>query len=621
MCGIVGIWAPERVPEELRSEVEAALRLLRHRGPDDSGIWTDEPGLALGHARLSILELSELGHQPMHSHDGRFVMSFNGEVYNFADVRRGLEKRGHSFSGNGDTEVVLAAFQEWGPAALQQFIGMFALALWDRREKELNLIRDRVGVKPLYYFESPRGICFASELKAFRTFAGWKPEIDLPSLGEYLQYGYIAGDRTIYKGVHKLRPGHRLTKREGQPASIESYWSVEAALGGQRELSSAEELEELLQSAFDFRMVSDVPVGVYLSGGVDSSLVTALLARSRGSDLHTFTIGFEEDSFDEARWARVVAEHCGTTHCEYRIGKSEALEIARRWGTLYDEPFGDTSGIPTLLVSRLAREQVKVVLSADGGDELFSGYEVYGSVLDRAERLQRVPKPLRRASSGLLLKALPPRLGGRGGGRVHKAHRLARMLPEPGLGELLDSYLSYWQPEEIVQLTGVQPHRRRAVESYPGGDVDKLSLWDFDHYLPEDILTKVDRSTMQFSLEGREPLLDHRLVERAFTLPVEQRRGSLGPKHALKEVLYRHVPREFVDRPKHGFSVPLAHWLRRDLKELVQRHLSETNIQDGGILDPTIVSKLVRGFYEGNANMATPLWFVLAFEMWRSEWY
>ena len=629
MCGIVGIWAKGLDANAVREDVEEATARLRLRGPDDRGIWTNGSGLTLGHTRLSILDLSALGHQPMVSPDGRHVVVFNGEIYNFAEIRARLSVAGHSFAGTGDTEVILHAFREWGSDAVQQFIGMFAIALWDEQERTLELIRDRIGVKPLYFGWDGRSLCFGSQLKALRAFRHWTPEIDPQSLGEFLQYGYISEDRSIYKGIYKLRPGHRLSLKPGRQPVIERYWSVLDALatplqGSDRDLEA--ELEELLIDSFQLRMVSDVPVGVYLSGGIDSSLVTAVLAKRHNRPIRTFTIGFNEDTHDESKWAKKVAHHCGTVHTEYVLGVEKAMSIARDWGNLFDEPFGDPSGIPTLLVSRLASEEVKVVLSADGGDELFNGYDVYTSVLERSRALSAIPRWLSRYSAEALEFALPRRLLGnsvvisRLGTALGKVTRLKGMLSQPSPGRVMDIYLSHWYPEELNRLIGSYRPPRSDAQLYPGTAADQISLWDFHHYLPEDILTKMDRMTMAVSIEGREPLLDHRLAEFAFRLPLHLRRGALGPKHILKSILHRYVPRELVDRPKQGFGIPLESWLRTDLRELANDYLSEQRIGDAGLLDCKLVRKLVKNFYDGNGDLTSPLWFLLAFELWRERW-
>jgi asparagine synthase (glutamine-hydrolysing) len=630
MCGITGIWTREFDRHRIRAEVANAVDAIRHRGPDDNGIWANDSGVALGHARLSILDLSKAGHQPMTSCDGRFVIVYNGEIYNFAEIRDLLIDAGHQFAGTGDTEVILAAYVEWGERAVERMIGMFAFAIWDKTRKKLSLFRDRAGVKPLYFGWNGQTLCFGSELKALRAFAHIEPELDMLSLSEFLQYGYIAGDRCIYKGVYKLKPGHRLVLTEDGPPIVEPYWSVLDTCGEQHtdnEGSLDARLEELLIDACRYRMVSDVPVGVFLSGGVDSSLVTAILARHHDQDIHTFTIGFSDDTHDESHWARKVAAHCGTTHTDYVLDVKEGLEIARKWGSLFDEPFADASGIPTLLVSRLAGQEVKVVLSADGGDELFSGYDVYSSVLRRSEQLGRVPRVLAEVASSCL-SGLPQRLeqGGTqlrrwlGGKRLQRLQRLGEMLREPSIGNIKEVYAANWHPDELARLIGNERSARPTANAYPGEPGARVGLLDFEHYLPEDILTKVDRTTMSVSIEGREPLLDHRLIEFAFSLPQHLRQGKLGPKHLLKKILYRYVPRELVDRPKQGFAIPLDQWLRTDLKVLMDEFLSESRIRNAGLMDPGLVSLAIERFRAGDTTLGVPVWSLLAFELWREQW-
>ena len=632
MCGITGfVTSDTSLPME--DGLRRAVACLRHRGPDDEGIWLDGSGVGLGHRRLSILDLSQLGHQPMHSSDDRLTIVFNGEIYNFNDVRKELLARGHAFRGTGDTEVILAAFREWGVDAVQRFFGMFAMALWDRQEQTLLLLRDRIGVKPLYYGWDGRTLWFGSELKALRAFAHWTPELDMTAVGEYLQYGYIAAPRSIYRSVHKLEPGCRLRFARGQEPKVERYWSVtdaaRAPISGDDRAIEAE-LEELLVDAFKLRMVSDVPVGVYLSGGIDSSLVTALLAQHTPSRLSTFTIGFDSARHDESGFAADVAKHIGTDHTGYILGVREALDIARGWGTLFDEPFGDSSGIPTLLVSRLAREKVKVVLSADGGDELFSGYSVYDDALARIDRFAKLPDgPMAVLSAGLEgvpVDGVRSLLGGIGvsprtrGIITRRLKRSRAILANRTPAGIYDAAISYWLPEEIAPLLGGYQNPRRLLDAYAGVPAEQMSRWDFDHYLPEDVLTKVDRTTMAVSIEGREPMLDHRVAEFAFRLPLRLRRGPLGPKHILKSILYRHVPRELVDRPKQGFTIPLEVWLRGDLGDLVRDHLSPERVKRAGIFNGAGVRDLVDDFYAGDGKLTVMLWYLLAFEMWREEW-
>ncbi len=641
MCGITGYWARNCRPEAWLCDLPSAVQSLRQRGPDDSGTWVRADGnVAFGHTRLSILDLSELGHQPMVSGDGDLVMVFNGEIYNFAEIRSELEACGHRFRSSGDSEVVLAALRHWGTAAVERFIGMFAIALWQESERRLWLIRDRLGVKPLYYAWDGRVLWFGSELKALRAFRAWRAEVDRGPLGEYFQFGYVSAPRSIYRQVCKLPPGHWLELREtGEPAT-RCYWSVleprEPLAGSESELE--EQLEALFIDAFRYRMVADVPVGVFLSGGLDSSLVAAILQRHSGQTVHTFTVGFTDPSFDESRWARRVATHVGTQHTEHVLSPAEMAGILTRWADLFDEPFGDSSGVPTFLVSCVARESVKVALSADGGDELFSGYQHYGAMLARERMLARMPRPARNALSHSLqllparsLQRLVDRLPApaplRHAARrvvVDRLERLRVVLPEADPATIYDLGMSLWTPAESAQLLGgfVSP---RPV---PNGDrrsfADHMSCCDLRHYLPDDILTKVDRTTMAVGLEGREPLLDHRLVEFALRLPLGLRRGALGTKHLLRRVLYRYVPRAIVDRPKQGFGIPMSRWLRGELSALLDIYLAPERVRAAGILDPRVVARALNNFREGGPGRdrldVQKVWLLLAFEMWREKW-
>lgn len=620
----------------LEIDLARALDAIKYRGPDDRGVWTEEKGVGLGHVRLSILDLSPHGHQPMLSADGRLVMVFNGEVYNFADIRRDLEFKGHRFQGTGDSEVILAAFGEWGVEAANRFIGMFAIALWDRQERRLVLLRDRLGVKPLYYGWDGNTLWFGSELKALRAFRHWRAETDLLALAEYFQFGHINAPRSIYRNVFKLPPGHWLELGpQGEPL-VSRYWSVLDALhtpltGSEDQLT--EQLEALLIDAFRLRMVSDVPVGMFLSGGIDSSLVTALLQKHHGN-IHTFTIGFNEAQSNEAPHARRVAEYLGTNHTERILETDEAKRILPHWGDLFDEPFQDSSGIPTYLVSKLASEQVKVVLSADGGDELFSGYNVYQSALKHAARRARLPAVLSHAGGAIrnmsvferidemlalstlprsAIKLLRDKL-------TWRASRSYDYFTAPTNGAMYEQIVSFWKPHAIQALTCAYERVRETSEAYAGSFAEQICLWDLHNYLPGDILAKVDRATMGVSIEGREPLIDHRIVEFAFRLPLSLRRGPLGAKHILRKILYRHVPQEIVDRPKMGFGIPLLKWLRGDLAHLLDDHLNSTDIRAQGILDPFVVERTVRAFKHGDDHAVNRVWILLAFQMWRQRW-
>lgn len=637
MCGIAGFWFRSDVPEAAQQWLTDSVSSLHHRGPDDRGLWFDG-GVGLGHARLSILDLSSLGHQPMASRNGRWVMVYNGEVYNFREIRKGLELLGHTFFGTGDSEVILEAFAEWGPGAVRRFVGMFAIALWSKADRRLYLLRDRLGVKPLYYGWNGNALWFGSELKALRAFKHWSPELDRSAMVDYFRYGYIAEPRSIYRNVFKLSAGHWLEVGPQGERKIEPYWSVldsaaKRRQGGENEL--AEELEALMIDAFRYRMIADVPVGVFLSGGIDSSSVAAILQHHAGQRIKTFTIGFDDAAFDESPHAERVARYLGTEHTTRRLEVSDALRILPQWGNLYDEPFGDRSGIPTLLVSQVAAESVKVVLSADGGDELFSGYTSYTGMFARKRKLALIPEWLR-AASVAALQALPlDQADGLLAAYPWPAginHRLRRSATVPlakirdqlqtrTVGEMFDQALAIWPYGELRSLLGWNGHAARSnCDIYPGEDGEKLCLWDLHHYLPGDILTKVDRATMAVSIEGREPFLDHRLVEFAFALPFRLRRGSSGPKHLLRKVLYGYVPREYVERPKQGFDIPLGRWLAGDMRMLIDQYLEPRLIAAQGLFDAETVRRLLARFRAGDSMAQQKVWLLLAFQMWYARW-
>jgi asparagine synthase (glutamine-hydrolysing) len=636
MCGIAGYWFRNRAPEAAQEWLKDGVTSLHHRGPDDSGLWFDG-GVGLGHARLAILDLSPIGHQPIVSRNGHWVMVFNGEIYNFRAIRKELEDRGHAFFGSGDSEVILEAFSEWGPAAVRRFIGMFAIALWSKVDGRLYLMRDRLGVKPLYYGWNGDSLWFGSELKALRAFKHWSPRLDRIAMADYFHYGYIAQPRSIYQDVFKLAAGHWLELGPDGRIKIEPYWSILDSVAAPRQGSEdqlAEELEALMVDAFRYRMISDVPVGVFLSGGIDSSILTAILQRHGGQRIKTFTIGFDDAAYDESPHAERVARYLGTDHTTRILKMSEAMQILPKWGNLYDEPFGDDSGIPTLLVSQVASESVKVVLSADGGDELFSGYNGYTGMLAQRRKLNAIPAWLR-TTTAAALRALP----------VDQVESLLAMQHWPAninhdlrsrvitplakirdrlqtrtMGEMFDQALAIWSDAELRDLLGSGKNPGRPnCDIYPGEDGEKLCLWDLHNYLPGDILTKVDRATMAASIEGREPLLDHRLVEFAFALPFRLRRGSQGPKHLLRKVLYEYVPREYLDRPKQGFAVPLRQWLR-DMRSLVHQYVEPGLIATQGIFDPRAVRRLLARFDAGDRLAEQKLWLLLAFQLWHARW-
>jgi len=619
---------------------------IAHRGPDDSGTWVDaEAGIALGHRRLSIIDLSAEGHQPMPSASGRYVIVYNGEIYNYADIRHELDGgdapprwRGHS-----DTEVMLAAFERWGiDGALERSNGMFAFALWDREMRTLHLARDRMGEKPLYYGVVAGRFAFGSELKALRALPGFSAEIDRDALALFLRHNYIPAPWSIYRGVRKLLPGARaeVRVRAGGDFDVREtrYWDVRevarrsiAAPSTDDPQAALEALDARIRRSVGLRMVSDVPIGAFLSGGVDSSMVVAAMQSLSSRPVKTFTIGFDEEAYDEAPFAKRVAAHLGTDHTEVYLTGAEALSVIPALPQMYDEPFADSSQIPTYLVSRVARSAVTVSLSGDGGDELFSGYERYGRGLRLARASSRAPAWMRRGAAAALRSArpatldtamraigpaLPHRLRFAHAGE--KLHKLAAVLGEDDPRALYLALVSYWRDGlPLSQDSNVEtPHEamRRADTDLP------LAQWmmlvDQCTYLPDDILAKVDRASMAVSLESRVPLLDHDLVAYAWSVPLSLKQRHGRGKHLLRELLCRYVPRELVERPKRGFAVPLADWLRGPLKAWAEDLLEPARIEREGFLDAAPIAARWREHQAGTRNAQDELWGVLTFQAW-----
>jgi asparagine synthase (glutamine-hydrolysing) len=637
MCGVVGFVTSRRlVAPALVIEMASALS---HRGPDDSGCWLDpDAGIALGHRRLSIVDLSPAGHQPMESRSGRYVLAFNGEVYNFHDLRRELESASGPipWRGHSDTEVMLEAITAWGfEDALSKFAGMFAIALWDREGRTLHLARDRLGEKPLYYGDIGGSFVFGSELKALRVFPG-SLEIDPRALARFLQFQYIPSPQSIYRGIHKLEPGAFLTVRVAQGGAFtrgspRRYWTLDRASADDGRIrvdegTLVEELHALLRDSVRRQMVSDVPLGAFLSGGIDSSTIVALMQEHSPRPVRTFTIGFREEGFNEADHAKAVARHLGTEHTEFYVTPSEAAAVIPKLPEIYDEPFADSSQIPTFLVSRLTRQHVTVSLSGDGGDELFGGYPryVFGELLWNLMRW--LPRWARRAACGVLsrpsartwdrvLRATPFRL--RSSVTGHRIHRFAEVL---GSGDFDDMYvrlvsLSLYADSVIlggaVESDGDDPGGSNA-ETY----LNRMRRFDIGQYLPDDILVKVDRASMSVALESRAPMLDHRIVEFAWTLPrCMLVRDGVG-KWILRQVLDRYVPREIVERPKAGFAIPIGQWLRSDLRDWAEHLLGERTIREQGILDPGPVRRMWDEHLSGKHDRQAYLWGILMFQAW-----
>lgn len=648
MCGIAGFFEPEGFSDERALDLLTSMTsCLAHRGPDDSGVWTDAAqGIALGHRRLSILDLSPLGHQPMLSRDGRFVIVYNGEIYNHHDLRDELAALGHAFRGHSDTEVLVTALVQWGlRSTLQRCNGMFAFAAWDRAERRLHLARDRAGEKPLYYGTHGGTFYFASELKSLRAHDRFRGEIDRDSLRLFLRHNCVPAPFSIYAGIAKLPPGTFLSIGAEDVANRpvpESYWSwrevAERAArdpftGDAREAVDA--LDELLRDAVKIRMEADVPLGAFLSGGVDSSTIVALMQAQSSERVRSFTIGFHEQGYDEAVHARAVARYLGTDHTELYVTPGEALAVIPRLPKLYDEPFSDSSQVPTFLVSELARRHVTVSLSGDAGDELFGGYDRYMATDSLWGKLNRIPLPLRRlAAAGLngvsprrwnqllgpFYSLLPSRVRQYSpGARMHQIGELLRMK-EPT--EVYTRLTSHWRGAEDVVL-GSQERATVVTDRSRWASVDELShqlmYLDSITYLPDDILVKVDRASMGVSLESRVPLLDHRVIELAWRLPLSLKMRNGRGKWVLRQVLDRYVPRTLIERPKMGFGVPIHTWLRGPLRDWAEALLDEKRLREEGYFQPEPIRTRWAEHLSGNYDRHYDLWDVLMFQAWLEE--
>ena len=642
MCGIAGFLnsASNELSREINEISSAMNSSLQHRGPDDHGVWIDEnAGVALVHRRLSVLDLSPAGHQPMISADERFVIVYNGEVYSYQPIAAELAANGLKFRGHSDTEVILNSFAESGiEATLKRMIGMFAIALWDRRDRTLTLIRDRLGIKPLYWAQFGKLFLFGSELKALRAHPGWAAQIDRDAVAAYMRHNYIPAPHTIYQGVHKLEPGTILTLPWQCEPQISRFWNARTvAQNGQLfpldgdEAELTEQLETLLQDAVSRRMIADVPLGAFLSGGVDSSTVVALMQNSGLGKVRTFSIGFDLPGYNEAPHAAAVARHLGTDHTELTVTSSQALDVIPRLPEFYDEPFADSSQIPTYLVSAMTRKHVTVALSGDGGDELFAGYNRYQLTRRFWRALSLMPRSLRSAAAATittvppdrwttLAAVLPSRLRPPQSG--DKLHKLAAVLKLDSADALYRRLVSHWEPSEIV----LAAHEPRSIiddetlaKEFPDL-LGRMQFLDLVTYLPDDILTKVDRASMAVALEARVPLLDHRVVEFSWRLPRNTKVRNNTTKWILRQVLYRHVPRTLIERPKMGFGVPLGEWLRGPLRDWAETLLNERRLQEAGLLDHGTVRRFWQEHLDGGRNWQYLLWNVLMLEAWRERW-
>ena len=640
MCGLTGFWSIVGKGDAPALAASMADRLA-HRGPDDSGVWTDaESGIALAHRRLSIVDLSAAGHQPMLSASGRWVLAYNGEVYNHLVLRRQLEASGEAppWRGHSDTETLLAGFEAWGvDETLKRSVGMFALALWDRHERALWLARDRIGEKPLYYGWQGNTFLFGSELKALRAHPAFNAAVDRGALALLLRHNYVPGPHSIYAGIHKLPPGTWLKLAAGQrdPEPV-AFWSLAGiAEGGTAEPFAGTEteaidtLERLLGNSVRGQMMADVPLGALLSGGIDSSLITALMQASSTRPVRTFTIGFEEKQYDEAVHARAVAAHLGTDHTELRLSANDALSLIPQLPTMYDEPFADSSQLPTHLVMKLARQHVTVALSGDAGDEFFGGYNRYFLGPAVWKRIGWMPLPVRKAV-GMALTSIPAETMNRVAGPFtrrfgialpgDKAHKLgSRMRQMAGIDDFLVGLVTEWPHAPEMVVNGHIPYNlldQRAHWPRLSSPVSKMMALDALTYLPDDILVKVDRASMAVSLETRAPFLDLDVMEFAWSLPMSMKLRDGKGKWILRQLLDRHVPRELTNRPKMGFGIPLDAWLRGPLREWAESLLAEDRLRREGYLDPMPIRAAWERHVRGEASFGYRLWSVLMFQAW-----
>lgn len=636
MCGIVGYISKKNLSSN-ENVVNRMLHMIAHRGPDDQGVWVSQDNeTALGQCRLSVIDLSSCGHQPMISFDGRFVLVFNGEIYNFKSIAKDLEKFGHVFKGHSDTEVLLAAITQWGiEDAVKLFNGMFAFALWDKQLQSLTLVRDRIGVKPLYYGWNNGCFFFASELKALKGHPCFKGDIDSDALALYFRCNYIPAPYSIYKNIYKLLPGSMLNiKKEQflQHVLPKFYWVASDVASQPKIIYSrsqvVDQLQLILSDSVSLRMQADVPVGVFLSGGVDSSLVASMMQRQSRTSIKTFTIGFEENRFNEAPYAKKIANYLHTEHFELIVTPKDAINVIPQLPYFYDEPFADFSQIPTYLVSKLARNQVTVCLSGDGGDELFAGYNNYSNANKIYKIISWMPLWLRQLLIKLLRSKEPVDwnrilhavfrnkfaylLNG------HKIHKLAKLLelwsPDILFQQLIQSCCGI---ERLMNSNQGCPIPSLFSNSLKTSDyTEQMMFWDMQYYLPDDILTKVDRASMAVSLEVRNPIIDYRLVEFAWQIPINMKIYHGQRKWPLKELLSKYIPDNLFLRPKQGFSVPLADWMRGNLKPWCEDLLSEHRIEQMGYLDSQAVQKLWNEHISGCYNWTQQLWCILMFQSW-----
>ena len=624
MCGIAGyidLWdaGEARDVEERAAILDRMCRIITHRGPDDQGVML-KPGVALGMRRLSIIDLAG-GHQPISGEDGSVTIVFNGEIYNFLELKPQLEARGHRFITHSDTEAIVHAYEEFGPECLQHLRGMFAFAIWDEKARRLFIARDRAGKKPLYYTTTPKGtLVFGSELKALLEHPDVIRDLDVEALDAYITLGYVPDPLSIFRHIHKLPPGHYLTFSAGD-VSVKQYWDFD--LQNDRSLSEKdclEELRALLDESVRLRLISDVPLGAFLSGGIDSSTVVAMMARHMGQPVKTFSIGFHEDSYSELKYARLTAEKFATDHHEFFV-TPDICSIVDELVWHFDEPFADSSAIPTYMVSKLAREHVTVILSGDGGDELFAGYTRY--VVDRKrEGFGLLPRPLRERVMRPLSQHLPHATWGRNYLHNVSLDPISRYLDSVSVFTSLNRK-SLYTPEFLNKLgraTYVSKLFQSLVDHVDSDEpLDRLLYLDSKTYLPGDILTKVDRMSMAVSLEARAPLLDHKLIEFVARIPASLKLAGLETKYLLKKAVKDLVPSEILDRPKQGFGVPIQEWINQQLRSRLRETLTEPRTRQRGYIDSRYVDVLLDEHVRGRRDHSTGLWALFMLELWHRQ--
>ncbi|TCW60162.1 asparagine synthase (glutamine-hydrolyzing) [Treponema sp. J25] len=630
MCGITGFCDFTKKTD--KQTLVAMTDVLSHRGPDDSGYsyyQTDIATIGLGHRRLSIIDLSSLGHQPMAYFDYEIV--FNGEIYNYKEIKKELEFYGYTFNSHSDTEVILASFHKWGVECVHRFIGMFAFALYDKKQQVLYLFRDRIGVKPLYYYFKNDLFLFASELKSFHTHPNFKKEINKDALALFFQFGYILQPFTIFQNCWKLEAGfYAILDLKNKSFRKEPYWSVIDCYN-QPKLNisfndAIKETERILRSAFEYRMVADVPVGMFLSGGYDSTVVTTLLQKDRTERIKTFTIGFYEEKYNEAHHAKRVAEYLGTDHTEYYCTQKEAQDILPLIPDIWDEPFGDSSAIPTTLVSKLARQKVTVTLSADGGDEIFGGYDKYVQATKYFNVFNKLPFKRIIAETMNVIKPswlYPLNKTYNFENRYNKIKSMIRTDSVYDTMIIISRYFNIQEVQKLLnysycnQTTGYDEVYK--LNSY-NDEIDKMMCIDFFTYQLDDILVKVDRATMSVSLEGREPLLDHRIIEFISRLPSEYKIKNGNKKYLLKELVHQYLPKEIMDRPKMGFSIPMIEWFDDELKKYVDEYLTEEKLKKVAFLNTEEIQELKKTWLKNNRIGISKIWLLLVFMMWWEKW-